>query len=914
MGPPPVTLRSNKHVRSPSPTGRVRRQRARVREPQAAAATADAQSQDVESTPPTTTAATADEETTLSLMPLSGASSPEHEDARRSVPESCLQHVDGTAASAMQATSVTEALSASIPQVRRRRKGCQHANCADKPEEERRGHRADLECGRHIGCICDGHPRKPGFDTRTKHQVDCPVIAEQRVRAEEAARQANFNATFSDTAPVLELFITVTASNRHVPYSDDPEQPDWLRMGAELFSSIGPDIMQWFVGVLEVGDVREQRHNHWVVEVRLADSTERTLKRFADMIREYLKMDNTGRIGYIAGKVKVQLGDVGRNLKYVSKDSAKSWFRCITSTGESISSQTWAQLREEFEMESYGDASRKNLLARDLLPNWIYKQRQLYDGAILDMPPLQMLLFAIRCGRVRLNPTFISYGKGRPIDAEILYRFHGIESSCSTVTERDIWVLFMSPRDNDGRPWKNFVIDSDGDVTDKELVESVHFDPKYRAARTLEDCVHIWDGLDSDSRKQRPPPWPHARASDSIDSTELRMFQASVKAVVTARRNLLDRVWVLCLCDPVGGQGKSTLAQHLVARSNFMYLTGNCLLKDAATAVQNHMEVSGRPPSGLVVDISRSSGQTSDLGLLWGIIEEIASGTVHVGKYRSSTLMFNPISVLLLTNNHTIDAVGTHVSADRIVSIEVTQFRHDLECGMPPPTTIRQLAYISTTWSQDIHGTVTQHAPTTRGGDWIVNEARTDDAAVYDYIARHTAWEMASDTIVPESGDEFSPPPSTLHSYRHRGPVSDVPSPLDEDSGHVDEAYSSFSNAVDAASQSATDMCSPDTCRSVSVTCPPDSDEVGDEGTTVATAILIDGGAEPEEYFPCRGPCTWVPCQVPSAVLRECASAACCEKVHLACFVHHDAITAEQVRDTSSSFRPLCLRCLQASR
>jgi hypothetical protein len=114
-------------------------------------------------------------------------------------------------------------------------------------------------------------------------------------------------------------------------------------------------------------------------------------------------------------------------------------------------------------------------------------------------------------------------------------------------------------------------------------------------------------------------------------------------------------------------------------------------------------------------------------------------------------------NVVVMTNSMP-DSVGTAISADRVVTINLAQLSANLNDGMHPPRSIRQLAHLATTYSQNDDGDVTVHPPCTRNGSWTNNVAQLDDADVQAYVAAHERWAVHGLTsplaVVPDSGAE----------------------------------------------------------------------------------------------------------------------------------------------------------------
>jgi hypothetical protein len=83
------------------------------------------------------------------------------------------------------------------------------------------------------------------------------------------------------------------------------------------------------VGVLEVGPVNMQKHLHFIVEVHLRLPDKTTMEKLSTLIRTFLGIDNrvAAAPGSIVGKVQVKEGKKSRNMKYVSKDSDRSFFK-----------------------------------------------------------------------------------------------------------------------------------------------------------------------------------------------------------------------------------------------------------------------------------------------------------------------------------------------------------------------------------------------------------------------------------------------------------------------------------------------------------------------------------------------------------------------------------------------------------
>lgn len=143
---------------------------------------------------------------------------------------------------------------------------------------------------------------------------------------------------------------------------------------------------------------------------------------------------------------------------------------------------------------------------------------------------------------------------------------------------------------------------------------------------------------------------------DYFDLTQLSMWQAFLLSHCGVKPPRADReiVWVV---DRDGGTGKSSLTRHLVLRHRF------CMLSTGAKG-DIHLQA-GPKWAGYVFDLPRAMA----VGAGWhGAVEELKNGLLFSNKYESTTKVFNPPWVFILSN---AEPVGTAFSRDRLVIVDL---------------------------------------------------------------------------------------------------------------------------------------------------------------------------------------------------------------------------------------------------
>lgn len=147
---------------------------------------------------------------------------------------------------------------------------------------------------------------------------------------------------------------------------------------------------------------------------------------------------------------------------------------------------------------------------------------------------------------------------------------------------------------------------------------------------------------------------------DYFDLTQQSMWQAFILSHCGVKPPRADReiIWVV---DREGGTGKSSLTRHLVLRHRF------CML---STGTKGDIHLQAGPKwAGYVFDLPRAMA----VGSGWhGAVEELKNGLIFSNKYESTTKVFNPPWVFILSN---AEPVGTAFSRDRLVLVDLDDAR-----------------------------------------------------------------------------------------------------------------------------------------------------------------------------------------------------------------------------------------------
>jgi hypothetical protein len=220
------------------------------------------------------------------------------------------------------------------------------------------------------------------------------------------------------------------------------------------------------------------------------------------------------------------------------------------------------------------------------------------------------------------------------------------------------------------------------------------FNPRYRGAFTIKDCVDIWDA-DEESRLLSPPAEPPAKQPKVIDAKDLWLWQTVVSRVLSHPEDPVHGRTFLWLWEPVGKFGKSILVSYLRARRAALTLrasTNNDEKKsdsDIMHVAINYVKERGDGPPICIFDFARADlASTGAESVPWSAAEVLKDGCIASTKYGGRTYSFDRPHVLFVGNAPcpAVAKFGAQgaaqpvlVSGDRFIEINVRTLQNYLE-------------------------------------------------------------------------------------------------------------------------------------------------------------------------------------------------------------------------------------------
>lgn len=550
--------------------------------------------------------------------------------------------------------------------------GCTNPSCSHLPIEIRRLHnRGNKQIGLHRGC-CGGYPTEKGGDG---HKPGCP----------NAKKVKSLLDIFDMGSEMGSFFVSISAKARHVPgrHTDTAaganSGTDWMgTLETWATSTAGINAKN---AVMECGGRQRWKHLHFILDGYLKYS-EQSAKRLRAALRKLLSMGS--KFGEIEGTVCVKpVSNRGGLLEYMSKDVAKPHFRMFSTNGET-SREIYADLLRQKTIRdgtSFGFSGL--MLKRSELLGWWLRRLDDNGWACVDMASWNWVLREIQSGEIRLHSNWAlpSDANHAGIDFERMNRWARITVDPSAATERDIAVIATGSA---RRGPDDHVIEESGEVEDPELVSGSVFNPRFRGPG-LPSCIELFKSDDGGSRKTAPPANPAPYFPRALRPQDLRRWQhAATRLFDQPEDPVLGRDMIV-LHEGEGGMGKSVLAQYMEERMQACVLGGEH--ENMLYLLKQWIEGRGHGPKIVVVDLSRSTAESQ---WPWRTLEDIKNGSASAGKYQSKRLRFARPHVVILSNQPP-PGVGTDISADRVIAVELRGFAQELENGTAPPANTREL-------------------------------------------------------------------------------------------------------------------------------------------------------------------------------------------------------------------------------
>jgi hypothetical protein len=566
----------------------------------------------------------------------------------------------------------------------RARTGCTHVSCktggvtfsgtsfGPLPGSLRLDHRKDRKgIGRHLNC-CDG---APGYlDSIDGHRLDCPG-------APEVTTTPPPPDIFDDTFGLRPFFITVNANGTHVRNGGvDGQGPDWLRLIQEYFE--GQPGVGDCTGVEEVGTKMKFRHLHFLVYIQMEDTKAHRTK-LAKKLRTVVKMGSGP--GELAGKVQVKLAATPQGaLVYMSKEARRN-FRFVTNTGLTLAD--FKRMENEHRAKDRGAFGAAPALKRADLLLFARQQVELNNNKLLDFTPWDWALRLIQTKELRMDDSWaLCAGK---LDLSKVAAVQDLTWNGESATQRKLFEVVEGRLDQHGMPHRNYYFDPvELEVVDPSLVSGAMFNHSYDGLN-LGECLELWDSIDPSVRPVAPPVADRPARPTTVKASNLRRWQMALDNVLVVPEDAVLGRSILWLWELLGGVGKSVFASFLRHRRRGLIVGGDD--KDIFYTVSQSIQKNhGRPPPIIIVDLSRNKLDTP-----WTAIESLKNGEFLSGKYQSTCESFRRPHVVVLANRPA-DGVGEHISADRIVEVELRGFMDKIAGSPTLPANMMELRQFPT--------------------------------------------------------------------------------------------------------------------------------------------------------------------------------------------------------------------------
>lgn len=137
-----------------------------------------------------------------------------------------------------------------------------------------------------------------------------------------------------------------------------------------------------------------------------------------------------------------------------------------------------------------------------------------------------------------------------------------------------------------------------------------------------------------------------AKYLEKLKNIKLQPWQSNL--IKMTRSTFGDRRSIYWVYDPVGGVGKSTFCDYLQANNpdDTYVFTATGSLRDLGDVLRNWIS-NGNSPKHILIDLPRNC---ADKDSIYGFLECIKNGRVTCTKYKGTTLIFEPPSVIVFAN------------------------------------------------------------------------------------------------------------------------------------------------------------------------------------------------------------------------------------------------------------------------
>ena len=224
-------------------------------------------------------------------------------------------------------------------------------------------------------------------------------------------------------------------------------------------------------------------------------------------------------------------------------------------------------------------------------------------------------------------------------------------------------------------------------VLDPELFGDGSFNPVYRDCATIDDCRSQWNGVAAAQQRQpemtarEPAPWfPQPMTTEGFP-VWTAVFIALLTVPDPTGRTV---IWAWEL---TGKFWKSRLTNYLCRMHGAMATSGSIEEKNIGNQVQNYIELHGYGPKMILIDKPRDAKPVN-----WPIVEDIKNASLTNVKWKVAQIDWESPQVVIFANDDPADFVGTKMSSDKIVDVELRAFNASLEAGeVPAPQTLAEL-------------------------------------------------------------------------------------------------------------------------------------------------------------------------------------------------------------------------------
>ena len=316
-----------------------------------------------------------------------------------------------------------------------------------------------------------------------------------------------------------------------------------------------------------------------------------------------------------------------------------------------------------------------------------YYHAGVHAGHLFDLTPHDWILRGLRAGAFKLCPSWVT-GKGVVHDPVRLNRYDRILKSPESCSERDLIFVLYGSVDKTGERRASYVrLGDSACVLDPELFDDGSFNPAYRGCATTEDCRAQWDG--------------QAAAQEALPTLPAREPAPWFPPVMTTLGFLawaLVFVALLTVPDPTGRtviwawetEGKfykSRLTNYLKRMHGAMTTSGSMEEKNIGNQITNYISLRGYGPKLIIIDKPRDGKPVN-----WEMIENLKNGMVVNVKWKVADVDWESPQIVIFANDDPAEFVGTKMSADKLVDVELRAFNASIEAGViAPPQTLADL-------------------------------------------------------------------------------------------------------------------------------------------------------------------------------------------------------------------------------